>query len=154
MSVVCLALFPMLMSVVLELLLGGATALLVREYACLMVGCQFHLPVLEVGAGPLLMEQLVDALCPFLALDILNEGEHARFLVVFGEDLADQGVHVEASERNELPAVPHGGQVRDKVLDVVLTHVLGVPVEARREVVGEEHVGLEGMDAVCEVLRH
>jgi len=81
------------------------------------------------------MEKLVHTFSLLFALDVLYKSKHASLLVVPGEHLADEGVHMEASEGNELPAVAHGGKIRDEILDFVLTHLLGIPVETWREVV-------------------
>lgn len=138
--------------VISELYLSGATALLVGECACPVVGSKLDLSVLEVGAAPLLMQELIDVLALLLPLDVLHEGKHALLLEVTRENLRDKRVHMETREGNELPAVAHGGQVRDEVLNVLLRHLLGVPVEAGGEVVGEEDVRLDRVDAICELL--
>jgi hypothetical protein len=100
------------------------------------------------------MKELVDILGLFLSLDVLYESQHALLFEGLSEDLGNEGVHVEPSKGNELPAVAHLSQVGDKVLHVVLGHLLGIPIEARREVVGQEDVGLKGVDTIGELLGH
>ena len=100
------------------------------------------------------MKELVDILGLLLSLDVLYECQHALLLECLGEDLGNEGVHVEPGKGNELPAVSHLSQVGDEVFHVVLGHLLGIPIEARGQVVGEEDVGLEGMDAIGELLGH
>ena len=139
----------MLLTVVLcELDFSGPAMLGVCQSAALVIGGELDLTVLEVGTRPFLMQKLVDLLHFFLALDVLNEGEHADLLIGPREDLGDQGVHVETSKGDELPAIAHLGQIWHKVLDIILGHLLSVPVEARGEIVREEYVGLDGVDPI------
>ena len=56
-------------------------------------------------------------------------------LVVASKDLTNQGIHVETSESDKLPAVTHGSKVRNEVFDVILSHFVTVPVEAGRKVI-------------------
>ncbi len=91
--------------VVSELVLGGAAALLVGEDAGFMIRCEFYLSVLQIGTRPLLVKQLVNTLGLLFALDVLDEGQHARLLVVLSENFTDKSVHVETGKGDELPAV-------------------------------------------------
>lgn len=59
---------------------------------------------------------------------------------------------MEASQSDELPAVSHLGQVRNKVLDVLVLHTSGIPIEAWGKVVGEESLWLLSEDAVSKLL--
>ncbi len=63
---------------------------------------------------------------------------------------------MEASKGNELPAVTHRCEVRDKALKVFFSHLLcaPVPVKAGREVVRQHLVGLDSVDTISEFLSH
>lgn len=52
-----------------------------------------------------------------------------------------EGVGVEASQRDELPHEALLGQLALQVLDLLVAHAGGVPVERGRQVVSEELVG-------------
>lgn len=109
--------------------------------------------VVVVGSGPVLVCKRLDAMLPLLALDALHISEHAACGVVPGECIHHQCVGVEASQRDELPAIAHPGQLRDEVLHLLVRHSGRVPVEGGREVVGEHGVRVRSADALCELPR-
>ena len=81
------------------------------------------------------MEQLVNTLGFLLPLDVLNKSEHTCLLVILGKHFTDKGIHVETGQGDKLPAVTHRSKVWYKVFEIIFTHLLCIPVEARREVI-------------------
>ena len=86
------------------------------------------------------------------SLNILNKTKHSGFLEIFGKDLTDQSIHVKTCQGHKLPAESHLGKVRDEVLNIFFTHLLSIPVEAWREVVGEKHMRFLFMNSLCKLL--
>lgn len=107
--------------------------------------------VIVVGARPVLVSQGLDVVRALLALDAVDVGVHALVSELAGKDVNTEGVAVEASEGDELPGEAEFAEVADEGAHVVVGHAGGIPVEGRREVVGEHDLGVASEDSVGEL---
>ena len=103
------------------------------------------------GARPLLVLDDIDTGLDLGLLDELAVGAHADLAVRLGELVADERGGVQTREGDELPAVAELGEAADVGLLLVAAHG-GLPVERRRQVVGELLLGPDGVHTLGELL--
>lgn len=107
--------------------------------------------VIVVGARPVLVSQGLDVVGALLALDAIDVGIHTLVSELTGKDVNAEGVAVEAGEGDELPGEAELAEVANEGAHVVVGHASGVPVEGRREVVGEHDLGVAGENSLGEL---
>ena len=110
-----------------------------------------ELGVDEGGTGPGLVGEDLNPLLALDTLDLLNVASH----VLVGDELTREeiGNHtaaVETGERDELEHEAFLAEVSAEALDLSVGHARSIPVEAGAEVVGEELLGANGLDALSE----
>ena len=100
-----------------------------------------------VGTRPLLMSKGLNTQSPLFSLDILNVSQHTPGAsVLLGNVINSQSVSVETTKGDEVPGETKRTNITLEALDGVVIHTSGVPVEGRRQVVGQHLVGTSSVD--------
>mmetsp|Transcript_15267 Transcript_15267/g.35934 ORF Transcript_15267/g.35934 Transcript_15267/m.35934 type:complete len:327 (-) Transcript_15267:602-1582(-) len=105
----------------------------------------------NLRATPLLVGQGLHLVLTLLALDHLHIRGRTSLGILLGEEIDAQGIAVETSQGDELPAKAELGQVPNEGLHLRIGHAGGVPVEGRAQVVGKHLVGHRRADLLGEL---
>mmetsp|Transcript_33377 Transcript_33377/g.71895 ORF Transcript_33377/g.71895 Transcript_33377/m.71895 type:complete len:438 (-) Transcript_33377:409-1722(-) len=98
----------------------------------------------DLRTTPLLMGQGLNLVLALLALDHGNIGVGTLCGILLGEEVDAEGIAVEASQGDELPAEAQLRQVPNEGLHLRIRHACTVPVEGGAQVVGQHLMGHRG----------